>query len=59
MSKNNLDLHLHRKICNLSLLGQDPSSIQVLWRSVELFFYNPADKPSNKLGSEWTKTEPH
>ena len=33
-----------------SILGRDVSSIHVLWKSIQQFSCNPADKPTN----EWT-----
>ena len=43
-----------------SILGQDTSSVQVWWKSVQYFFCNPAYKPTNKqtnksvvCGSSW------
>ena len=30
-----------------SILGRDPSSIKVLWKSVQQFLLNPAHKPTN------------
>ena len=41
----------HHKLMR-SFLGRDPSSIQVLWKSVQQFLSNPADKPSKQQNNQ-------
>ena len=41
----------HQKLMRSSL-GQDPSSIQVFWRSDHYFFWNPADKPNKQQNNQ-------
>ena len=37
-----------------SILGWEPSSSQVSWKTVELFLCNPADNPTN-LQTDWNE----
>ena len=38
---------MHQKLMG-SILGRDPAPIQVCYKSVQQFLYNPVDKQTNK-----------